>query len=87
MTVTSAEHTLVLNSAGPFREFDAPDGAVTLTGTGNYIYLFTPDALLPGLSEPGLFNGHGQWIDSFAADGTETWTFHGTFVDLCPLVA
>ena len=83
-TLTSAEHTIVLNNGGPFRALDLPSVSYTDEGTGNYLFVTNPDTHV----EPGLFYASGHWIYTFDyVSEDETWTFHGRYVDLCPLLA
>jgi len=77
LTNLDSRKTLTVNIAGPFHLGFGSDGSLTLKGTGPALFFF----LFRGT--PGITLLNGQFIDSFDAQGNETFSSVGKTRDLC----
>jgi hypothetical protein len=81
LTNLDTGRTLTVSTAGPGRITVGADGSITFVGTGPELFFF----LFHG--NPGITLLTGRSVDSFDAQGNETFSYVGTTRDLCAELA
>jgi hypothetical protein len=71
--------SITINIAGPVRFTFGKDGSFTAVGTGTALFLFE--------DTPGIQWFRGRFTFSIDAEGNETSTTTGSFVDMCAALA
>ncbi len=79
LTNEVTDKSITVNVSGAEKLTVAPDGSVTVVGTGNWLFLDDPD----NLGAPGWFLTSGRWLAFFDPNGVETLTRTGKKTDLC----